>query len=107
MGYYRNVITKFPDSYYAYRAYLKINRLTGPLITSYINPQPVVYPYKYTKNNIIVKLVDLQDYDIISELVNDEFIKSWVLYKKVITLIQCLLQEMLWIKLHKSLTSMI
>lgn len=82
MGYYKSVITNFPDSYYAYRAYLKLNRLTGPLITSYINPQPVVYPYKYTKNNIIVKLVDLQDYDIISELGNDEFIKSWVLYKK-------------------------
>ena len=82
-NYYRNVIDKFPDSYYAYRAYLKLSGFRGPLITSYINPEPVVYPYKYARNNIIVKLVELKDYNIISELAgNDEFIKSWVLYKK-------------------------
>lgn len=82
-NYYRKVITKFPDSYYAYRAYLRLNRLTGPLITSNINPKPVVYPYKYSKNNIIVRLVNLQDYDIVNDFSgNDDFIKSWVLYKK-------------------------
>lgn len=83
VNYYRNVISKYPDSYYAYRAYLKLSRLNGPLITSYINPKPVVYPYKYSRKNIIVKLVDLKDYDIVNELAgDDEFIKSWVLYKK-------------------------
>ncbi len=82
-NYYKSVINKYPDSYYAYRAYLKLSRLQGPIITNYINPKPVVYPYKYTKNNIIVKLVDLGDYDIINEFAgDDEFIKSWVLYKK-------------------------
>lgn len=82
-NYYKSVISKYPDSYYAYRAYLKLSRQQGPLITSYINPQPVVYPYKYTRNNIIVKLVDLGDYDIINEFAgDDDFIKSWVLYKK-------------------------
>ncbi len=82
-NYYRNVISKYPDNYYAYRAYLRLNRISSPLITSFINPQPVVYPYKYARNNIIVKLVDLKDYDILNELCNDdEFIRSWVLYKK-------------------------
>lgn len=82
-SYYRSVISKYPDSYYAYRAYLRLNRIHAPLITSYINPKPVVYPYKYTRNNIIVKLVDLKDYDILNELCSDdEFIRSWVLYKK-------------------------
>ena len=82
-SYYRSVIDKFPDSYYAYRAYLKLSRINNPLITNYIDPQPVVYPYKYTRNNIIVKLVELKDYDIVSELSdNDEFVKSWVLFKK-------------------------
>lgn len=82
-NYYKNVIAKFPDNYYAYRAYLKLSRMQGPLITSYMSPQPVVYPYKYTRNNIIVKLVELGDYDIIGEFAgDDEFIKSWVLYKK-------------------------
>lgn len=81
--YYKSVINKYPDSYYAYRAYLRLRRIQGPLITSYINPQPVVYPYKYSKNNIIVKLVNLGDYDIVNEFAgDDEFIKSWVLYKK-------------------------
>ena len=82
-NFYRNVIDKYPDSYYAYRAYLHLSRIQDPLITNYVEPKPVVYPYKYTRNNIIVKLVDLEDYDIVNELANgDEFIKSWVLYKK-------------------------
>ncbi len=81
-GYYRKVISSYPDDYYAYRAYLRLNRMSSPLITNYINPQPVVYPYKYTKNNIIVKLVDLKDYDVLNELSDDDFVKSWVLYKK-------------------------
>ncbi len=82
-SYYKSVIDKFPDSYYAYRAYLRLSRTNGPLVTDYINPKPVIYPYKYAHNNIIVKLVELKDYDIVSELAdNDDFVKSWVLYKK-------------------------
>lgn len=82
-NYYKEVINKYPDSYYAYRAYLKLSRMQGPLITSYLNPKPIAYPYKYTKNNIIVKLVDLGDYDTVNEFAgDDDFIKSWVLYKK-------------------------
>ncbi len=82
-NFYENVINKFPDSYYAYRAYLKLTRMRGPLITDFIDPKPVVYPYKYKRNNIIVKLVDLKDYDIVNEIGgDDEFIKSWVLFKK-------------------------
>ena len=81
-SYYRAVIEKYPDSYYAYRAYLRLSHLQGPLITGYINPKPIVYPYKYTRSNIIVRLVDLKDYDIVSELTDDEFVHSWVLYKK-------------------------
>ena len=81
--YYSNVITKYPDSYYAYRAYLHLNRLQSPIITNYIIQSPVTYPYRYTRKNIIVKLVELKDFDVISELYgDDDFIKSWVLYKK-------------------------
>ena len=82
-GFYKSVIDRYPDTYYAYRAYLRLSRIREPLITSFIDPKPVIYPYKYTRNNIIVKLVDLEDYDIVNELAGgDEFIKSWVLYKK-------------------------
>ena len=82
-NFYKNVITKFPDSYYAYRAFLRLRRIQGPLITNHISPQPIVYPYKYSKNNIIVKLVELGDYGVVNEFAqNDDFIKSWVMYKK-------------------------
>ena len=81
-SYYKSVINKYPDSYYAYRAYLKLSHIQGPLITGYINPKPVAYPYKYTRSNIIVKLVDLKDYDVVNELTDDDFVRSWVLYKK-------------------------
>lgn len=81
--YYRSTIDRFPDSYYAYRAYLRLKRIQGPIITSYVNPKEVDYPYHYTKRNIIVKLVELGDYDIVNEFADgDDFIKSWVLYKK-------------------------
>lgn len=81
-NYYRSLISKYPDNYYAYRAYLRLNKIHNPLLTDYINPKPVLYPYKYTRNNIIVKLVDLKDYNILNEMVDDDFIRSWVLYKK-------------------------
>lgn len=82
-SYYKSVINKYPDSYYAYRSYLKLSGMQGPLITGTIYPQPVVYPYKYTRNNIIVKLVDLKDFDVVNEMCpDDDFVKSWVLYQK-------------------------
>jgi hypothetical protein len=82
-NYYKSVINKYPDSYYAYRAYLRLSHIQNPLITNYLTQKPVLYPYKYTRNNIIVKLVDLGDYDVIGDFAgDDDFIKSWVLYKK-------------------------
>ena len=61
---------------------MRLNHFNNPLVTNYINPKPVLYPYKYAHNNIIVKLVDLKDYDIVNELIEDDFVRSWVLYKK-------------------------
>jgi len=82
-NYYRTTIEKYPDSYYAYRAYLHLKKNRGPLINKTLEVQPVEYPYKYTKNNIVVKLVNLGDYDVVNELAGgDEFIKSWVEYEK-------------------------
>lgn len=90
-NYYRSLISKYPDNYYAYRAYLRLNKINNPLITDYINPKPVMYPYKYTKNNIIVKLVDLKDYDVLNEMVNVMILSEAGCYiKKVTILIQCL-----------------
>lgn len=81
--YYKTTIEKYPDSYYAYRAYLHLKRSMDSIIHVSISSQPVEYPYPFTKNNIIIKLVNLGDYNIINEFAGDDgFIKSWVLYKK-------------------------
>lgn len=82
MGYYKSVIARFPDTYYAYRAYLHMNHTPGPIITNYLKEQDVVYPYK-NMPSIIKELVDLEDFDILEELAgDDEFLKSWVYYRK-------------------------
>lgn len=82
MGYYKSVISRFPDTYYAYRAYLHMNHTPGPIITNYIKEQDVVYPYKNIPS-IIKELVELEDFDILEEIAgNDEFLKSWVYYQE-------------------------
>lgn len=81
MNYYKGVISRYPDSYYAYRAYLKMNHMNGPIIIDYIKAQPVEYPYA-SKSALIKRLAELNDYDVLNELIDDDFIKSWVLYKK-------------------------
>lgn len=82
MGYYKSVITRYPDNYYAYRAFLKLNHLNGSIITDYIKDAPVEYPY-HTKSSLIKRLAALEDFDVLYEISgSDDFIRSWVLYKK-------------------------
>lgn len=82
MSLYKNVINNYPDTYYAYRAYLRLNHREQPLLTDYIQPKPVEFPYKL-KNRVLKKLADLEDYDVLNEIIgDDEFVKSWVLYKR-------------------------
>lgn len=82
MSYYKSVISKFPDNYYAYRAYLHLNHSRGPLITSYIKEQPIEFPYE-RRHDFLEKLVTLKDFEVLEEYYKyDDFIKSWVLYKK-------------------------
>ena len=82
MSYYRSVISKYPDSYYAYRAYLHMNHSHGPIITSYIKERPIEFPYP-RRHVFLEKLVALKDFEVLEEYTQyDEFIKSWVLYKK-------------------------
>ena len=82
MGYYRSVIARYPDNYYAYRAYLRMNHNHGTTITTQIPELPVEYPYKH-KPAIIETLISLEDYDILEEFSRgDEFLRSWILYRK-------------------------
>ncbi len=79
--YYQLVIAKYPDSYYAYRAYLNLHHIDAPLLPKHIKELPVEFPYKQ-KDTLVLKLADLKDYDLISEFTDDDFVKSWVSYKK-------------------------
>lgn len=82
MGFYRSVIAKYPDSYYAYRSYLRMNHTKGALITNHIKEKPVEFPYKQ-KPSIIETLIKLDDSAILEEYSrSDEFMKSWIQYQR-------------------------
>ncbi len=80
--YYTTVISKYPHSYYSYRAYCKLNK--NKKLTKEITPKPIVFPYgKKSEQSMATKLVELGDYDFVSELYkNDDFVQSWIEYKK-------------------------
>jgi len=82
--YYKAVLSKYPDTYWAYRAYFKLNKNTQDMFKSGIKNKPVVFPYKKSKeNNLVVKLALLKDYDLVEELCkNDKFVQSWIAYRR-------------------------
>ena len=83
-NYYKQVLAKYPDSYYAFRAHYNLYKDDGMLMFSGITEKPVVFPYKKSlDNNLVVKLALLKDYDLVEELCKkDKFIQSWVAYQK-------------------------
>ncbi|MBR1425534.1 transglycosylase SLT domain-containing protein [bacterium] len=81
--YYQDVINKFPDSYYAYRAYWILKGVSAAVIRSDLELKPVIYPYKFpAKGSMIYSLIKVGDYDMIPKFTKDEFVKSWVEYQK-------------------------
>jgi len=83
-NHYKQVIAKYPDTYYAYRANFNLNKDEGILPFEGITPTPVVFPYKKSlENNLVIKLALLKDYDLVEELCKkDKFIQSWIAYQK-------------------------
>ena len=82
MTLYKKVISDYPDSYYAYRAYLRLNHREQPLLTDYIQPKNVEFPYQI-RNQLLKQLAEVEDYGIIDEILgHDDFVKSWILYKQ-------------------------
>lgn len=81
MSYYKSTISKYPDSYYAYRSYLALKHIKSSILNAYIKPQPVEYPYKNAPD-ILLKLAQLKDYEVMELLTEDDFIKSWIYYQK-------------------------
>lgn len=92
-SYFKDVITKYPNSYYAFRANsklinrndVKLRRTYKPLNEKVINPQ---FPINYTKlspkdMSLVMKIIDLDDYSLLEQIDFDtEFIDSWISYKK-------------------------
>ncbi len=83
-NYYKQVINKYPDSYYAYRANYNLYKADGALPYLDLTPTPVVFPYKKSlENNLVVRLALLKDYDLVEELCKkDKFIQSWIAHQK-------------------------
>ncbi len=83
-NYYKQVISSYPDSYYAFRANYNLYKDDGMLPFLELNEKPIVFPYKKSlDNNLVVKLAYLKDYDLVEELCkHDKFIQSWIAYQK-------------------------
>lgn len=79
-SYYRTILRKYPDSYYAYHAFLNINRYRYYELTD-IQSHPVEFPYKKSNYTLITELAKVKDYGLINQLCkDDEFIQSWLKY---------------------------
>lgn len=82
-SYFKGVISRYPDNYYAYRAYLALKNSNATLLNAKLDFQPVKYPYEFkSTNNALAKLVELKDYEIIELVTEDDFVKSWIYYQK-------------------------
>ena len=82
-NYYKKVIENYPDSYYAYRAYLHLYKIKKNLFAKKLVYKPVVFPYEKSKQgNLVLKLALLKDYALVDELCkNDKFVQSWLAYQ--------------------------
>ena len=83
-AYFKHTLAKYPDSYYAYRAYLSLNRDIELFDEDKLDAVTVVFPYKKSmEKNLVIKLALLGDYDLVEEICkSDDFVQSWIAYKK-------------------------
>lgn len=79
--YYKNVISRFPDDYYAYRSFLNLNRYKHFRVSTLHN-KAIVFPYKNPGWDTLGELVKIGDYGLINQLYkDDDFIQSWLAYQ--------------------------
>ena len=84
-GYYKSLLSKFPDDYYAYHAFLNLNKFKHPVMDlTDLEGKEVLFPYKKnSENDLIMKLAEVQDYGLINELCKDnEFVQSWLAFQQ-------------------------
>lgn len=81
-SYYRRLIKQFPDDYYAYHAFLNLNRFRYLNIVN-LKEKPVEFPYKNPNYELITELLKVKDYGLINQLYkDDDFIHSWLDYQQ-------------------------
>lgn len=79
-SYYKRLINQYPDDYYAYHAFLNLNRFRSFDVLDLRN-KPVEFPYKNSGYVIVKELAKVKDYGLINQLYpNDDFIQSWLAY---------------------------
>lgn len=79
-SYYRNLIREYPDDYYAYHAFLNLNRYRRLNFVG-LCKKPIEFPYTNSDYGIITELAKVKDYGLINQLCkDDEFIQSWLAY---------------------------
>ena len=83
-GYYKSVLSRYPDSYYSYRAYTKLHKNQDLFIEQNVSMKPIEFPCtNKNEQDMATKLIELGDYDFVSELYKDDnFVKSWIEYKR-------------------------
>lgn len=82
-NYYQTIINKYPDSYYAYRAFWILKGVKESVINTSLDYKPVEYPYRYpSENDTLYSLLAVKDYDMVLKYTQDGFIKSWVEYQR-------------------------
>lgn len=78
-SYYKALISQYPDDYYAYHAFLNLNRFRKFYLLT-LKQNKVEFPYKKSKYELITELVKVKDYGLINQLYSEnDFIQSWLL----------------------------
>lgn len=79
-SYYKRLMSQYPDDYYAYHAFLNLNRFRSFDVLD-LREKPVEFPYKDSGYVIVKELAKVKDYGLINQLYpNDDFIQSWLAY---------------------------
>lgn len=77
-GYYKSLISQYPDDYYAFHAFLNLNRYKHFEVIN-LEQKPIEFPYKNSNYGLITELAKVKDYGLINQLCKDEdFIQSWL-----------------------------
>lgn len=78
--YYKTLLKQYPDDYYAYRAFMNLNRFKRFQLLD-LDQKPIEFPYKNLGYGLITELAKVKDYGLIDQLCKDnDFIQSWLDY---------------------------